>query len=112
MVKATDAEGHAVTGKYDVLGRNTHIIKDPAGINIVTEVTYVLFGNKLSEKDGEGNITSYQYDLINRLKMVTQTVGGQSIQTEYDYDIVEGSLVKNKVTDALNYRSRIYLEIH
>ncbi|WLR44459.1 HNH/ENDO VII family nuclease (plasmid) [Bacillus carboniphilus] len=119
MTKVTDGEGREVRSVYDELNRQTRVITDPSGKNIVTSNLYDLNGNILQSTDGEGHQTNYEYDRINRLKKVTQKTGGESLTTSYVYDLKEGDYVKNKVIDSmgrekvtyLNALGRVYKEV-
>lgn len=69
--------------RYDVLGRRTHEITDPAGLAQTTTYVYDAVGNVVLKRDALNNATRYVYDALNRQQFVISSIG--SI-TEFQYD--------------------------
>jgi YD repeat-containing protein len=69
--------------RYDDLGRRTHQIVDPEGLNLVTEFRYDRNGNVTRKIDAELNSTWYVYDAAGQLLQTIDALGGVS-GLEYD----------------------------
>lgn len=101
MVSKTDAEGITTGYEYDALGRLTAVIENykpglqaTAEVNIRTEYTYDVNGNRLTILDGNGHTTSFMYDGMNRLLSETDPLG--NVWT-YTYDAIGNRI---SMTDA------------
>jgi YD repeat-containing protein len=79
--------------RYDVLGRRTHEITDPAGLALTTTYSYDEAGNLVLKRDALNNATRYVYDALNRQQFVVDTLGGVS---ERLYDS-ESQLIGSRV---------------
>jgi YD repeat-containing protein len=69
--------------RYDVLGRRTHEITDPAGLALTTTYSYDAVGNVVLKRDALNNATRYVYDALNRQQFVISSIG---TITEFQYD--------------------------
>jgi YD repeat-containing protein len=85
---AGTAAARTVEYRYDVLGRRTHEIVDPAGLALTTTYEYDKSGNVVLKRDALANATRYVYDNAGRLQYSIDATGGV---TERSYD-AEGKL--------------------
>lgn len=61
--------------RYDVAGRRTHEIVDPAGLNLATTYEYDAAGNAVLKRDAMGFATRYVYDKLGRLQCTIDATG-------------------------------------
>ena len=80
---AGTAAARTVEYRYDVLGRRTHEIVDPAGLALTTTYEYDKAGNVVLRRDALANATRYVYDNAGRLQYSIDATGGV---TERSYD--------------------------
>lgn len=78
--------------RYDVLGRRTQEIVDPAGLALTSTYEYDAIGNVVLKRDPLGHGTRYVYDAVGRLKYTIDALGSV-VQRLYD---AEGRLTGSK----------------
>jgi YD repeat-containing protein len=69
--------------RYDLLGRRTHEVVDPAGLKLTTAYEYDAAGNVVLRRDALGHATRYVYDAAGRLQ-VSLNAAGEVTQTLRD----------------------------
>jgi YD repeat-containing protein len=69
--------------EYDIRNRLFREIRDPAGLNQVTEYGYDGNDNRTSVIDPRGKTTTFDYDAQNRLILITDALGNTT-KTRYD----------------------------
>ena len=81
LINQIDANGHAITHTYDLLGRRT-TTTDPLGE--VTRLTYTPRGELATSIDAMGQTTAYTYDDIGRLAVINYPPGTPDVSYVYD----------------------------
>jgi RHS repeat-associated protein len=69
--------------QYDLRRRLVREVRDPAGLNLATQIAYDGNDNRITLADPRLNLTQYAYDVQNRLSRVTDALANVT-QTQYD----------------------------
>ena len=82
--KAPGTETYQITRtEYDLRNRLIREIRDPGGLNLVTEYNYDGNGNRVRIVDPQSNVAVFDYDSQNRLSLVTDALSNAT-ETRYD----------------------------